>query len=109
MATQTRACNTGKTAYSERAYSKIDEPKRSGCKIGAHVTFYFFAQVWSLATTEIKSWVFKAFPRLRTTLQQKDKLTGLYHGPASFFLANVSEYKADLQGNKAVRNNKFPL
>ena len=59
-------------------------------KTGAHYTLFFLAKTWMLASDEVKRWVFKVSPRLKEAFEEKDKLTGLYHGPASFFLANVS-------------------
>ncbi|HSE56772.1 MAG TPA: hypothetical protein VLB02_01665 [Candidatus Paceibacterota bacterium] len=64
-------------------------------KAALHVCVYYALEIGKLASNEVKSWVFKAFPRLKIALTEKDKLTGLYHGPASFFLANVSEYKTE--------------
>ncbi len=67
---------------------------------------FFATEVWRLASGEVKSWIFKAFPHLKVILEEKDKLTGLYHGPASFYLANVSEYKEEL-GRNLKRRRSF--
>ncbi len=40
---------------------------------------------------------FKIFPNARKAFEKKDELTGLEHGPSSYFLMSVSEYKEELQ------------
>lgn len=47
---------------------------------------------------------FLIFPNARKAFEKKDELTGLEHGPSSYFLASVSEYKEDLE--KAPKKNR---
>jgi hypothetical protein len=42
---------------------------------------------------------FAIFPNARKAFEKKDELTGLEHGPSSYFLMSVSEYKDELQKN----------
>ncbi len=54
---------------------------------------------------------FAMFPNARKAFEKKDELTGLEHGPSSYFLMSVSEYKAELQNEqkttlKKSRRNK---
>ncbi len=81
----------------------------SSAKIAVRYTVFFFEKVWELASAEVKRWIMKAFPRTKNFFEEKDKLTGLYHGPASFFLANVSEYKNDLSHAMKRRMRTKPI
>lgn len=51
---------------------------------------------------------FAVFPDARKAFEKKDELTGLEHGPSSYFLMSVSESKAELlnQTKKSRRNKK---
>ncbi len=50
---------------------------------------------------------FAVFPNARKAFEKKDERTGLDHGPSSYFLMSVSEYKDELQKEvKKSRRNK---
>lgn len=50
---------------------------------------------------------FTVFPNAKKAFEKKDELTGLEHGPSSYFLMSVSEYKEEIQKpEKKIRRNK---
>jgi hypothetical protein len=55
---------------------------------------------------------FTIFPNARKAFEKKDELIGLEHGPSSYFLMSVSEYKEEFEktnssvGKKIRRNKK---
>lgn len=55
---------------------------------------------------------FAVFPNARKAFEKKDELIGLEHGPSSYFLMSVSEYKEEFEktnssvGKKNRRNKK---
>ncbi len=50
-----------------------------------------------VATIAIAKAFFFLFPKARKAFEQKDELTGLHHGPSSYFLKTISEDKEDSQ------------
>ncbi len=49
---------------------------------------------------------FAVFPNARKAFEKKDELTGLEHGPSSYFLMSVSEYKDELQNVRQLADKK---
>ncbi len=49
---------------------------------------------------------FAIFPNARKAFEKKDELTGLEHGPSSYFLMSVSEYKAEFQNEQKTTEKK---
>lgn len=49
---------------------------------------------------------FSIFPNAKKAFEKKDELTGLEHGPSSYFLMSVSEYKEELQKEPSIPSGK---
>ena len=64
---------------------------------------------------KIRSWIekiatkifFAIFPNARKAFEKKDELTGLEHGPSSYFLMSVSEYKEGFKSNPPAGGKKI--
>jgi hypothetical protein len=77
----------------------------------------FFRHVWFFILRilkKIRSWIekiatkifFAIFPNARKAFEKKDELTGLEHGPSSYFLMSVSGYKDEFKKSiKKIRRN----
>lgn len=56
----------------------------------------------TIAATKI---FFKIFPKAKKLFISKDKLTGLEHGPSSYFLKSITQEKNDLKKNRRKSKN----
>jgi len=65
---------------------------------------FFTGKLFLTTSNMVRKFLLKLFPRLRLLLEPKDKLLGLYRGPASAFLANVAKYKEEV---RPVRTGNF--
>jgi hypothetical protein len=78
-----------------------------GVRLARRVWFKFLRNVNILrdqltkAAARIFFWI---FPKARKAFETKDELTGLEHGPSSYFLMSVSESKKEFE--KDVKKNR---
>ncbi|MCC7436519.1 hypothetical protein IT402_01430 [Candidatus Nomurabacteria bacterium] len=65
----------------------------------------FLSKLQNLITILATKAFFKIFPKAKKIFMDKDKLTGLEHGPSSYFLKSITPEKNPLKKNRRKPKN----